>query len=113
MKALQAVYAPFAAHLHDPEFLVSWETKDGYGMMGIASLYFNLHGPAPEAVTGRDGKKWHGVVQAAYRFFYVKDNEGFKMKETKIFADLGPVLKTMLQNKMIDGEGLAGFVLQS
>ena len=113
MKALQGVYAPFAEHLHDPTFLVTWETQDGYGMMGIANLFFNLHGPAPEAETGRDGKKWHGVVNAAYRFFYVQDGESFKMKSTTIFADVSPVLKTMLTNKLIDGEGLAGFVLQS
>lgn len=113
MKALQAAYAPFAAHLHDPEFLVCWETKDGYEMMGNASLYFNLHGPAPEALTDRFGKKWHGVIQGAYHFYYVKDGDKFKMKQTIIFADLGPALKTMLQNKMIDGEALAGFVLQS
>ena len=113
MNALGATYAPFAKHLHEPTFLVTWETEDGYGMMGIASLYFNLHGPAPDAQTDRYGEKWHGVVQAAYRFYYTKDGNSFKMKETTIFADLGPVFKTMLQNKMIDGEGLAGFVASS
>ena len=82
-------------------------------MMGIANLYFNLHGPAPEALTDRHGKKWHGVVSAGFKFEYVKDGQSFKMKSTTIFADLGPVLKTMLQNKMIDGEGIAGFIASS
>ena len=113
MKALGAQYAPFAQHLHEPTFLVTWETEAGYEMMGIASLYFNLQGPASETQTDRYGKKWHGVIQAAYRFYYTKDGDSFKMKQTTIFADLGPALKAMLQNKMIDGEGLAGFVLQS
>ena len=112
MKALEATYAPFAEHLHDPTFLVAWETDDGYSMMGQANLFFKLPGPAPEAVKGRDGKGWHGVVQAAYQFYYSKDGDSFKMKSTTIFADLAPVFKTMLQNKMIDGDAIAGILQQ-
>jgi hypothetical protein len=41
-KANQEIYAPFAAHHHVPDFLVCWETDDGWGMTGTIHSQLTL-----------------------------------------------------------------------
>lgn len=110
-KEVATMYAPFAAQKHVPEFLVSWETDDGWGMIGVANMYFRLHQLPEGSETDPEGGKWHGHLSSSFVFFYVKDNSGnIKLKETKIFGDSTPALKVMLQNGMLNGEQLAGMV---
>ena len=54
-----------------------------------------------------------GVATGGFKFIYVKEGDTIKMKESKIFSDGTPAMKLMLQNKMIDGNALAGIVLNS
>ena len=59
--------------------------------------------------TDNEGKKWSAVMEAAFRFWYVKDEngpDGIKIKETRIYADPLPALGFMLQNKMVSAKDL-------
>ena len=107
------IFGPFAAYKHDPEFLVAWETSDGWGMLGRASLYFKLHGLSGDAVTDPQGAKWDGVIASMFSFDYVREGGGIKLKETRIFSDPSPAMKLMLKNNMLNGEQLAGIVISS
>lgn len=110
-KALPGMYARFAAQKHVPEFLICWETDDGWGMIGIATMYFNFDGLPTGTITDPDGRKWHGHGSGAFQFFYVRDgSSGIKLKQKRIFSDSSPAMKLMLQNKFIDGEQLARIV---
>lgn len=59
-KAIQSMYAPFAARKHMPDFLVCWETNDGWGMIGVANMYFKLHALPEGTVDDPEDGKWHG-----------------------------------------------------
>lgn len=108
------MYAPFAAQKHVPDFLVCWETDDGWGMTGVANMYFKLHGLPEGTVDDPEGGKWHGYCPGSFQFDYVKDSSGtIKLKKTRIFSDSSPALRVMLQNKMIEGEQLTGIVIGS
>ena len=112
-KAIAEIYAPFAGHRHEPDFLVAWETADGWGMIGAAKVYFNLHGPVQESVTDPDGKKWHGAGPGAFYFELVKQGSGMKYKEIRVYTDSTPAIRLMLKNKHLDGDQLAGIVIGS
>ena len=109
-KAIQEIYGPFASHNHRPNFLVTWETKDGYAMSGEADVFFNLHGVPAGNESDGEGGKWHGHISAAFRFDYVREESDIKLKATRIFSDASPALKLMLQNKQIDGNALVGIL---
>ena len=47
-KAEAAMYSPFAAHKHVPEFLICWKTNGGWIITGIANMYFRLDGRLPQ-----------------------------------------------------------------
>src|SRR5438045_6363355 len=36
-EAIKEMYAPFAAHYHEPKFGIIWETSDGYELFGVAN----------------------------------------------------------------------------
>ncbi len=107
------MYGPFAKHKHDPTFLVTFESEDGWEMIGEASLYFNLHGGSGDAVTDPQGEKWDGVGPGAFHFSYKKEESGIKLKWTKIRSDPSPALKLMLKAGHLNGEQLAGMLSNS
>ncbi|KAK5170611.1 uncharacterized protein LTR77_005200 [Saxophila tyrrhenica] len=108
--ALAEIYGPFAAHKHDPEFLLTFDVEDGWRMIGVANVFFKFAGSDGGAITDPQGEKWDGVSPAAFSFRYVKEGEGIKLKETKIFSDPSPALKLMLQDGALDGEHLVGML---
>ena len=133
-KANQEIYAPFAAHHHHVDFLVCWETDDGWGMIGttppsfpqlnhlsliqstgVANCYFKLHGlPEGDVTDPEGGGRWHGFCPGSFQFEYVKCEDGkIRLRKTRIFSDSSPAMRVMLKNKMIDGEALAGIVIGS
>ncbi|KAJ4368431.1 hypothetical protein N0V83_006788 [Neocucurbitaria cava] len=105
------VYAPFAAHLHDPQFFVVWEKDDGWEMLGVATLYWNLAAPGgsgeKKSVKGRDGKEWDGAGPAAFNFHYVKGSDGqIRMKSSATYADPSTAVVGMLKKGMMKPEDL-------
>ncbi|KAK3075491.1 hypothetical protein LTR53_001108 [Teratosphaeriaceae sp. CCFEE 6253] len=126
--ALAEVYAPFAAHVHDPVFLVCWETAKGWDMLGIASLWYNLQAPGEGKIKGFGGEEWDGVlpseypqswhhrwegsvlircVPGAFKFSYVKGGkDGVELARTEIYSDPSAALVQMLKRGMLTPEQL-------
>lgn len=109
---VKEVYGNFASFTHTPQFLVSWETEDGWAMLGIANLYAILPGSSDggEKVTDSKNKKWDVVVPSAFHFDYVKSDKakhhGILLKKTRIFGDSGPVVVGLLKRGIIKPEQL-------
>ncbi|GAB7333509.1 hypothetical protein MBLNU13_g05094t3 [Cladosporium sp. NU13] len=107
--ALGEIYGPFTGgQKHEPTFLVCWEEGDGWSMIGHAKTYVGFQG-VEGTITDNEGKNWSAVMEAAFRFWYVKDEsgpDGIKIKETRIYADPMPALGFMLQNKMVSPKDL-------
>ncbi|KAF2132492.1 hypothetical protein P153DRAFT_393472 [Dothidotthia symphoricarpi CBS 119687] len=102
------IYAPLSEHLHEPQFLVIWEVKDGWEMIGVATLYWNIVAPSHGAgVKDRLGKEWNGAGPAAFKFHYVKQSDGgIKLAGTAIFADPTAAVVAMLKGGMMKPEDL-------
>ncbi|KAK4502982.1 hypothetical protein PRZ48_006409 [Zasmidium cellare] len=108
-KSVAEVYAPFSAHCHDPAFLICWETSSGWGMFGIANLWWTLAAPGDSSkVKDVDGKEWDGVTPGAFRFEYVKKGDEIKLARTEIFSDPSQAMVLMLKRGMIKSEDLVG-----
>jgi hypothetical protein len=109
-----ATYAPFAAHMHEPNGTIScWETEDGWEMMGQATLFANLPVPGGEK-TKKDltGKAWDIAAPGMFHFTYVKDkgakHDGIKMNSEKVFSDSGAAMIEMIKRGMVKPEQLLG-----
>lgn len=102
------LYAPFATHLHDPQYAICWEADDGWEMIGVATLHWNLVAPGEGAkVKGSDGKEWDGAGPAAFKFHYVKQSDGgIRLSETAIYADPTLAVVAMLKRGMMKPEDL-------
>jgi len=104
VEGLPSTYGPFKAHLHDPDSLSCYETKDGWDMIGQVDVYTNLHieGSEPK-VKDSSGKEWDVVTPAAFHFQYVKDSkanhDGIRLKSTKILCNSGPAHILMLKRE--------------
>ena len=69
---------------------------------------------AGDAVKDKEGNAWDGVNSGAFLFHYVKQDDGkIRLKSTRIFTDVGPTFKLMLQKGMLDAEALKGIVIGS
>ena len=130
-KAVVETYAPFRANLHDPKFLVVWETEKGWEMFGVAVLYADLvaegekkvrveisaievpfHPDKPVQATDQSGKQWDLAIPSAFKFRYVKDDaaehDGILMESTSIFSDPTSAVVEMLKRGMLKPEQLMG-----
>ncbi|KAK4961937.1 hypothetical protein LTR10_002430 [Elasticomyces elasticus] len=93
--------------VHDPSFLVCWETEKGWDMIGIANLWYNLQAPGDRKVKGYGGKEWDGVLPGAFKFSYVKGgDDGVQLARTDIFSDPSTALVQMLKRGMLKPEQL-------
>lgn len=104
----EEVYAPFAAHYHDAQFLVTWETETGWEMFGVAALHWNLAVPGDGGAKVKDakGNEWDGVGPAAFNFHYRKTGEGIRLSKTAIYADPTAAVVAMLKRGMLKPEDM-------
>ncbi|KAL8689355.1 MAG: hypothetical protein Q9218_004958 [Villophora microphyllina] len=105
-EGIPSVYSLFKAHLHEPNFAVTFETSDGWEMIGQADMYAYLPVPGSEQkIKDPSGKEWDCVTNSAFHFYYVKDEKakhhGMLLKKTMIFADSGPALMLMLKRGQV------------
>jgi hypothetical protein len=79
-------------------------------MLGQATLYWNLvaKGDGKGGVKDKSGKQWDGAGPAAFRFGYVKGEDGIKLDRTEIMADSTAAVVTMLKRGMMKPEDLLG-----
>jgi len=124
--ALTEVYGPFSAHKHRPTFLLCWyaysllpdkqishkhyrrEDGNGWTIFGHAHVYVGFKG-VEGTITDPDGDKWSAVMEAAFRFWYVKDEsgkDGIKIQETRTYADPMPAIGFMLQKGIVSAKDL-------
>jgi len=109
IKALTEKYAPFSGgHKHDPTELLTWEEGDHWCMFGHAKCFIGFEGVEANVKDPQD-QSWNVVVEATYRFVYVKDESGqggYKMRETKIYADPMPAVEFMLKQGIVSAKDL-------
>lgn len=112
VQALTEKYAPFTGgHKHDPTELLVWEEGGEWCMFGHAKCFVGFQGLREngEFEDPQGEGKWNVVVEAAYRFVYVKDEAargGYKMKETRIYADPMPAVGFMLKSGLASAKDL-------
>jgi len=102
-KESKAMYALLTQELHEPYFLVCWDTKDGWEMIGQAYLFANCPGeatPQEKKVKDLQGKEWDVKIPGAFHFVYVKKegapHGGILMKRLEVMSDSMPVVQTLL-----------------
>jgi hypothetical protein len=114
VNAALATYAPFAAHMHEPNGTIScWETQDGWEMLGQATLFIDLPVPGgPKTKKDLSGRAWDIAAPGMFQFSYVKDkgakHDGIKMKLQKVFSDSGARMIEMIKRGMVKPEQLLG-----
>ncbi|KAF2678184.1 hypothetical protein K458DRAFT_409155 [Lentithecium fluviatile CBS 122367] len=103
--AIKEVYAPFSEHLHIPQFIVVWERENGWEMLGVATLYWNLPVPGEGGkVKDVKGKEWDGAGPAAFDFWYRKTDAGIRLEKEAIYADSSAAVKEMVKRGMVKAE---------
>lgn len=106
------LYAPFSAHLHDPDLLVCWESDGGWEMLGVATVYWNLAVPSAatstsEKIKDRTGKEWEGAAPGAFAFKYAKQADGgIKLAKSAIYTDSTKAVVEMMKRGMIKPDDL-------
>ena len=105
---LREVYGPFSEHVHDPTFLLAWETSEGWGMIGLANLWWKLAVGGDSTIKGHGGKEWDGVTPSAFKFAYRKEGKEIKLASTEIYSDPSAALVQMLKRGMLKPEQLMG-----
>lgn len=80
-------------------------------MFGHAKCHIGFEGETPtiKDPQGEEGKGYNVIVEATYRFVYVKDDGapgGYRMSETKIYADPMPAVQFMLQKGIVSAKDL-------
>ncbi|KAF3037728.1 hypothetical protein E8E11_005283 [Didymella keratinophila] len=104
------IYAPFAEHAHVPYHLVCYEVDDGWEMMGLATVYWNLAVPGKqesgEKVKDKEGNEWDGAMPGAFNFHYRKEGGGIRVTKTEIAADPTAAVVGMLKRGMMKPEDL-------
>jgi hypothetical protein len=107
-KESKGMYQFFTSELHEPYFLVCWETKDGWDMIGQAHLYANLPGdatPQEKKVKDLQGQEWHVKIPGAFVFSYVRQNgaphDGIVLRRTEIMSDSMPAVQILMARGVI------------
>jgi len=104
----KALYTPFTSEYHEPFFLVTWETDDGYEMLGQAYLYANCVGQKAEGdpkVKDGQGREWEVKIPGGFRFQYVKKNGAahgdFEMRRCEIMSDSMPAAQILMKRGVL------------
>jgi hypothetical protein len=77
-EGLLGFYAPLAAHYHEPDQFIVWETDRGYKLNGIAKVYTNLLVPGEKKHKDLTGRAWDTVGNGGFTFEFIKDPSGPK-----------------------------------
>jgi hypothetical protein len=84
------------------------EEGDGWCLFGHAKTFVGFK-DVEGTISDNEGKKWSAVMEAAFHFWYVKDEsgpDGIKIKETRIYADPMPAVGFMLQHGIVSAKDL-------
>jgi hypothetical protein len=107
-KESKSMYQFFTSEFHEPYFLVTWETPDGWDMIGQAHLFANLPGeatPQEEKVKDLQGREWDVKIPGAFVFQYVKQegapHDGIVLKRTEIMSDSMPAVQLLMARGVI------------
>jgi hypothetical protein len=102
------MYQFFTSEFHEPYFLVTWDTKDGWEMIGQALLYANLPGePTAQEKKVKDlqGREWDVKIPGGFHFEYVKQagapHDGIVLKRTEITSDSMPAVQILMARGVI------------
>lgn len=120
-EGIPSIYGPFAGHLHDPTFLIVWDTEEGYEMIGEANVFLDLNVAeedkgADESGTTKEkdsnGKEWDALMPGSFHFWFAKaeggegNTHGLLMKRTQLFADSAPITGLMIKKGLVKKEDL-------
>lgn len=107
-KQSKEMYQFFTSEFHEPYFLVTWETKDGWEMIGQAHLFANLPGEAtPQEAKVKDlqGREWDVKIPGGFRFEYVRQDgaphDGIVLRRTEIMSDSMPAVQLLMARGVI------------
>ena len=110
-KAVAEIYSPFSSFVHEPRFIVIWQTEKGWDLWGAASIWYNLAAPpsgGEQKVKGHGGKEWDGSTPGAFYFKTIQDGDDFKLVRTEIYSDPSKAMVQMLKRGMLKPEQLMG-----
>ncbi|ETI29505.1 hypothetical protein G647_01958 [Cladophialophora carrionii CBS 160.54] len=107
-KESKSMYQFFTSESHEPYLLVTWETKDGWNMIGQAHLFANLPGqatPQEKKVKDLQGREWDVKIPGAFVFHYVRQSgaahDGIVLKRTEIMSDSLPAVQMLMARGVI------------
>jgi len=103
------MYAPFAAHYHEPQHYIIWETDEGFKLTGLAKMYTNLPVPGEKKCKDLEGREWDCVGNGGFSFEYVKDPsgpKGLKLKSQTVCPDPLGMMSEMIDRKMATADDL-------
>lgn len=107
-KESKGMYQFFTQELHEPYFLISWETADGWDMIGQAWLYANLPGTPTaheQKVKDLQGKEWDVKIPGAFKFEYVRQerapHDGIVLRRTEISSESFGVVQILMARGVI------------
>lgn len=101
---MKQMYAPFTKEFHEPYFLICWETKTGWEMLGQAHFYANCRGEpvaGEKKVQDGQGREWDVKIPGAFKFTYVKKEEaahdGIELQRSEVMVDSLPAVQVLMQ----------------
>ena len=107
-KESKAMSQFFTSEFHEPYFLVTWDTKDGWEMIGQAFLFANLPGQATageKKVKDLQGREWDVKIPGGFHFEYVRQHgaphDGITLKRTEIMSDSMPAVQILMARGVI------------
>ncbi|KIW69665.1 hypothetical protein PV04_05529 [Phialophora macrospora] len=102
-KESKGMYQFFTSEFHEPYFLVTWETSDGWAMIGQAHLFANLLGeatPQEPKVHDLQGREWDVKIPGGFSFQYVRQkgapHDGIVLRRTEIMSDSMPAVQLLM-----------------
>jgi hypothetical protein len=102
------MYQFFTSEFHEPYFLVTWETNDGWEMFGQANLFAELSGNATaqeKKVQDQTGRDWDVKMPSAFRFVYTKQegapHDGILLKRIEVMSDSLPTVQLLMARGVI------------
>lgn len=106
---VKGLYAPFTKEYHDPTFMVTWETSNGWEMFGQANLFANCPGDPSEGdqkIEDPQGREWDVKIPGAFHFEYEKNegaaHGGIEMSRAEIMIDPTPAVQILKRRGLLN-----------